>query len=147
MLFEAPRHEAADGVAWEPGIVAAAIRSLVAGFEDHFDPEDFWSAHPLDLDGEKPRRFHSLYLGAAGVLWAMWHLAREGAVDLRGRPEAVIGRVYDNYLAAPDTGEAVPSYYLGEAGILLILWRMTGDPVAADRLYARIRENIPNPAN
>jgi hypothetical protein len=67
MLFEALRHEAADGVAWDPGIVAAAIRSLVAGFEDHFDPEDFWAARPLDLEGDRPGRFRSLYLGADGV--------------------------------------------------------------------------------
>jgi hypothetical protein len=147
MLFEPLRHEAAEGAAWDPVIAATAIRSLVADFEDHFDPEDFWAAHPLDLEGDRPGRFHSVYLGAAGVLWAMWHLAREGAVDLRGRPEAVIGRVYDSYLDRPDTGAVVPSYYLGEVGILLILWRMTGDPIAADRLYGRISGNIPNPTN
>jgi hypothetical protein len=147
MLFEALRHEAADGAAWDPVVVAAAIRALVADFEDHFDPADFWTAHPLDLEGEKNSCFHSLYLGASGVLWAMWHLAREGAVQLRGRPEAVIGRVYDSYLDRPDTDSVVPSYYLGEVGILLILWRMTGDPVAAERLHARIRDNIPNPTH
>jgi hypothetical protein len=145
MLFEAGRHEPLDGAAWDPGLVAAAIRAMVADFEDNFDPEDFWAAHPLDLEGETSRRFHSLYLGASGVLWAMWQLAGEGAVQLRGNPRAVIGRVYDSYLDRPDTDSVVPSYYLGEVGILLILWRMTGDPAAADRLCQLIRENIPNP--
>lgn len=147
MLFEAGRHEALDGATWDPRVAAGAIRELVADFEDHFDPDDFWPAHPLDLEGERSRRFHSLYLGAAGVLWAMWHLAREGAVELRGTPGTVIGRVYDSYLDRPDTDSVVPSYFLGEVGILLVLWRMTGDPVAADRLYVRIRDNIPNPTN
>lgn len=147
MLLEAGRHEALDDAAWDPDVAATAIRALVADFEDNFDPEDFWAVHPLDLEGESGRRFHCLYLGASGVLWAMWHLARVGAVQLRGSPEAVIGRVYDSYLDRPDTDAVVPSYFLGEVGLLLVLWRMTGDPVAADRLYARIQDNIPNPVN
>ena len=39
----------------------------------------------------------------------------------------------------------MPSYYLGEVGILLVLWRMKGSGAAADRLYASIRSNIGNP--
>ncbi len=55
--------------------------------------------------------------------------------------------MHEAYLADPDTGEVVPSYYLGEVGILLVLWRLTGAREAADRLHAAIERNIPNPTN
>ncbi len=77
----------------------------------------------------------------------MWYLEREGAVGFRIKPSDLIGRVYQSYLAEPDTGEVVPSYYLGEAGILLVLWRLTRSHEAADRLFASIERNIPNPTN
>ena len=50
----------------------------------------------------------------------MWYLERAGAVSLRIKPAGLIGRIYESYLAEPDTGEVVPSYFLGEVGILLI---------------------------
>lgn len=147
MLFEAGRHEILSGDSWNPAVAGNAIRSIVVDCEDHLRGEVFWARHPLDADGSPSAHDKTLYLGAAGVLWAMWHLARQGAVKLRVEPGKLIGRVYDDYLASPDTGEVVPSYYLGEVGILLILWRLTGDPTAADRLHKLIRENIPNPTN
>lgn len=147
MLFEADRHEAPSGAPWEAQVVARAIRGLGADFESALDAGGHWPAHALDLEGEQARPFHSLYLGAAGVLWALWHLERAGAVELRIAPDALIRRAYDDYLAAPDTGAVVPSYYLGEVGILLVRWRLTGDAAAAERLYTLIRDNIPNPTN
>lgn len=98
--------------------------------------------------GDVPRGgFKSLYLGSAGVLWALWMLQRAGAVTLRSDPAADIEAVHAAYLAAPDTGEPVPSYFLGEVGILLAWWRLTGSAVAADRLFEAVRANIPNPTN
>ena len=89
----------------------------------------------------------SLYLGTAGALWALWYLGKEGAVTLRIDPADLIERVDRAYLAEPDTGEVVPSYFLGEAGILLVRWRLTGSAEAADRLFAAIQRNIRNPTH
>jgi len=62
-------------------------------------------------------------------------------------PATAIAPAAVAYRAAPDTGEPVPSYMLGEVGIELLRWRLTGAPESLDRLAAAIRENIPNPTN
>ncbi len=106
--------------------------------------------HPLDVDGGESvpdGGFKSLYLGSAGVLWALWTLQREGAVQLASDPANSMANVHAAYLAAPDAGEVVPSYMLGEAGVLLPWWRMTGSSEAAERLFASVRSNIGNPTN
>ena len=38
----------------------------------------WWPLHPLDDDGARPDAVHGVYLGAAGVLWALDQLARAG---------------------------------------------------------------------
>lgn len=43
------------------------------------------------------------------------------------------------YRAEPDTGQVVPSYFLGEVGILLVLWLLTVSGLAADRLYESVK--------
>ena len=125
----------------------ATVRSIVADFEGKLNGKMVWPTHPLDADIDSTASHKSLYLGAAGAMWAMWYLARHGAVRLGVEPVRLIEQVHDDYLHTPDTGEVVPSYYLGEVGILLILWRMTGSVAAADRLHQLIRDNIPNRTN
>ena len=110
--------------------------------------EGHWPLHPLDDEGDEPRGgFKGLYLGCAGVLWALWYLQREGAAELGSDPREGIRQVDAAYQADPDTGKIVPSYYMGEVGILLVRWRLTGSTVATDRVYASIKSNIQNPAN
>jgi hypothetical protein len=153
MLFDPERHEPLQGVAWDAARTRAAIAAIVEDLEQSLGAGIVWPVHPRDepedgdASGETRAGYKSLYLGAAGVLWALWYLEREGAVGLRGAPVDRIGRVHEAYLADPDTGEVVPSYYLGEVGILLVLWRLTGSREAADRLHAAIGRNIPNPTN
>lgn len=149
MLFEAQRHEPVTDVAWDPARAREAVAALVSELAAGFTGDALWPDHPLDRDGGpvNPGGYKTLYLGAAGVLWAMWYLAREGAVTLRSAPEEHIESVYTAYQAAPDIGQIVPSYFVGEVGILLVLWRLTGSQAAADRLYAAIADNIPNPTN
>jgi hypothetical protein len=147
MLFEPGRHETLTVGSWDPAVAETAVHSIVADLEGKLDGENSWPIHPLDADVDSATSHKTLYLGAAGAMWAMWYLARQGAVQLEVEPARLIERVHDDYLLAPDTGVVVPSYYLGEVGILLILWRMTGSAAAADRLHQLIRENIPNPTN
>ncbi len=147
MLFEPDRHEPLLDTAWDAARARAAITAIVADMEEALGTGITWPWHPLD-EGKEPGPPHkSIYLGSSGALWAMWYLQRAGAVRLRIEPAALIERVHAAYLAEPDTGEVVPSYYLGEVGILLILWRLTGSRQVADRLHAAIARNIPNPTN
>lgn len=148
MLFEPARHEPLLPGEWDVDRVRAAIAAITRDIEEARHPETFWPAHPLDREDDEPPIWHkSLYLGAAGTLWALWYLERVGAVQLRIEPSKLIGIVDAAYHAEPDTGEVVPSYFLGQAGILLILWRLTGAPAAADRLWRCVDANIANPTN
>jgi len=147
LLFEADRHEPLGDTAWDAARAREAVVAIARDIEQGRLAEGHWPAHPLDVDGGVPRPEKSLYVGSAGVLWALWTLQREGAVQLAGDPAESIARVHAAYLAEPDTGSVVPSYLLGEAGVLLAWWRMTGSSVAADRLFASIESNIGNPTN
>jgi Lanthionine synthetase C-like protein len=148
MLFEPDRHEALYSTAWDAGAVRAAIQAIASDIERHRLAAGHWSTHPLDDDGDEPASgYKSLYLGSAGVLWALWFLQREGAVALTLDPVAGIEQAHVAYRADPDTGAVVPSYYLGEVGLLLLRWRLTGSPEVADALYASIESNIPNQTN
>jgi hypothetical protein len=149
-LYEVARHEPLTSAPWDEAAVRLAIAGLVADIETAaVDDGTRWPVHPLDDEGEKPSTgFKSLYLGSAGVLWALWLLRREGAVTLeRLDPVSAIAKLPAAYAAEPDTGSAVPSYFLGEAGIQLLHWRLTGDAAVADHLYACVESNIANPTN
>jgi hypothetical protein len=148
MLFQAERHEALHAAAWDASRAHEALGDMARDIEQHRHPDGHWPVHPLDDEGDTPRQgFKSLYLGSAGVLWALWHLQREGAVQLGLDPVAGMQQADAGYRADPDTGVVVPSYYLGEAGILLLLWRMTGSGAVEDRLHAVVQANLPNPTN
>ncbi len=148
MLFEPDRHEVLCDAPWDAAQARETVHAIVRDIEQHRLPEGHWPLHPLDDEGDgPPTGFKSLYLGSAGVLWALWTLQREGAVALEIDPAAGIQQADAAYRSDPDTGDVVPSYFLGEAGILLLLWRLTGSSAAADRLYASVKSNIANPTN
>lgn len=147
MLFEPARHEPLQDVAWDASRAQEVVRSIVLDLEGSLRPGNFWPVHPLEEMEELRTGYKTLYFGAAGALWAMWYLAREGAASLRLEPRELIAHVDLAYRAEPDTGEVVPSYYLGEVGILLIVWQLTRSTDAADRLWTAIERNIPNPTN
>jgi hypothetical protein len=146
LLFESARHEPLQDVDWDASLARVTIADIVEDAEAALQADVTWPCHPRDA-GTNPKRYRSVYLGASGVLWALWYLERAGAVSLRVKPSGLIERVYESYLAVPDTGEKVPSYFLGEVGILLVQWRLTGTREAAERMYEAIARNIPNPTN
>jgi hypothetical protein len=146
MLFEPERHEALQDAAWDPARARAAIAGIVEDAQATLGAGIGWPFHPLDTSEPEPPA-KSVYFGASGVLWALWYLRNAGAVSLRIEPAALIDRVHEAYLAEPDTGEVVPSYFLGEVGILLVRWRLTRARDAADRMYDAIAGNIGNPTN
>ncbi|HTV20185.1 MAG TPA: lanthionine synthetase LanC family protein, partial [Polyangiaceae bacterium] len=148
-LFDLERHEPLVSQPWDAAAVRAAIDEIVrdtcAARRD-----DGWPAHPLD-DGVKDGSC-SLYVGAAGVLWALVHLAREGAIAADPGWPAAARALPDVYRARPDTSRAVPSYFLGESGILLAaLVTMRGaqpeqpSALLAERLLEVVQSNTHNP--
>jgi len=147
MLFEHDRHELLDPRPWSPSLVHDAIVGIVEGIERSCSAQFSWPVHPLDDEGDVPATgFKGIYLGSAGVLWTLSYLQREGAAKL-GKVDPIEGlRQTDvTYRDDPDTGQRVPSYFLGHAGILLLLWQATGCSRVADDLYDAVASNVDNP--
>ena len=87
--------------------IAAVVADAEAALKD-----GLWPAHPLDDDIE-PVDLATLYLGAAGMLWALRRLG--SSLDLDGLAVAALER----YRAAPNEAEPA-SLFLGETALLLL---------------------------
>ena len=146
-LFDPARHEPLVQTAWDEGRARSAIAAIVEDTQGAIGASGTWPWHPRDADSPTEPEHKSLYLGAAGVLWALWHLERRGVARLRIDTAKLVERASKEYLSHPDTGEVVPSFFLGEVGILLVLWRITGSKEASGRLARAIEGNIDNPTN
>ena len=130
------------GRAWDEHQARAAIAAIVNEAERAFDGTALWTLHPLDQAGEEDvgRSFTGVYLGAAGVIWALAELGSE-------RDFAVIADGLDErYLALPDYGPPAPGLWLGRAGILAVAERLAPDAARRDLLLRLLSENAENPA-
>jgi len=97
--------------------------------------------HPCDDDdGDAAGPATGVYVGAAGVCWALDRLAVRGWAQLSAPWRARAGALVEIARATPETGTRAPSYFLGEAGVLAVADR---DP---DALFAVIESNIEHPA-
>ena len=61
----------------EPRAAEAEIRAIARAADEALR-DGMGGRYPLDDDGETPDAVHGVYLGAAGVLWALDQLARAG---------------------------------------------------------------------
>jgi len=148
LLFHPERHEALRGGPWDAAQAQAAMLAIVADVEARRMGPAHWPVHALDAEGEIPSTgYKSVYLGSAGVLWTLWYLQQQGAVMLQRDPRDDLAALDAAYQAEPDDGSVIPSHYLGEVGILLVMWRLGGSAAVADRLYAAVRSNIEHPSN
>jgi hypothetical protein len=140
MLSSPEAHEAVVDESWSADRVRTAIASIVADAESAFD--DGWPTHPQDVveDDDASTRFRTVYLGGAGVVDALYRLARRGFVELR--------RDYVPYLersleAQPDFPDEDPerSLWMGETGIRLVLQRLAPSQANLERLSELIAAN------
>jgi hypothetical protein len=131
-------HEPLAGGEWSEARAAEAIAAIVAAAEAAFDGAR-WPFHPADGEDNGPT---TLYLGSAGVIWALHELGSKGWED------SAVGLV-DRYRAAPDFGEmaSAASYWMGECGIALVAFRLTGDAALADRVHELVLANLDSPTN
>jgi hypothetical protein len=135
-LSRPSEHEPLTEVAWDAGLVRDQVAAIVADAEAALG-DGGWPVHQLDDDGDLPVPPTTLYLGAAGVVWALHRLG--SSLD----PAAVLARVYERYRERPDFGD-VPSLLMGETGILLVARVLASSAADDERLLARIRENVAN---
>lgn len=157
-LFDRDRHEPLADIAWDEGAARAAIARIVEDTRARFTPDGMWPLHPNDADGGSTAPEMSLYLGAAGVIWTLDFLAREGAIDdgpafAEHLPE--IQRRNRAPLESPAWREALGpawqtrSWLVGDAGILFTRWKTAPSPALPGvlaELEAVIAANTDDPA-
>jgi lantibiotic modifying enzyme len=152
VLYDPAQFEPIGDEAWEEARVGSAIREIVADADAAFDPEGLWPAHEWD-GWQAALPMKNLYVGAAGVVWALDELRQRGYAESTIDLSAAALRALDAWRAEPDymASEAPPStpesgLLTGEAGILLVANRLAPREDLADALLARVRSNLASEA-
>ncbi|EYF04265.1 Hypothetical protein CAP_4742 [Chondromyces apiculatus DSM 436] len=153
-LFDPARHQPLAASPWDPAAARAAIDRIVADARLAFTPDGLWPIHPDDAEDDEPGPHAQLYFGAAGVVWALDHLVREGAAD----PGPTFAEHLPDILARNrqtleteawrtlmGEGWQTRSWLLGDAGILFTSWK-TGVEPRLDDLAATIAGNTDDPS-
>jgi hypothetical protein len=137
-LWRPSEHEPLAGEDWDEARVEEAIAAIVADAESAFEGAR-WPWHPND--GEEDAAT-GVYLGSAGIIWALHDLGSSGWED------TAVGLI-DRYRAKPDLPQYANagSYWGGECGIALVAFRLTGDSGLADRVHELVLANLDSPAN
>ena len=153
MLYKPEAFEPLTDAPWDERRVRDAIREIVADTDSACRPKLLWPAD--EWDGWKsPRPLKTLYSGAAGVVWALDRLRERGYAESKLELAQVARRALEAWREKPgvltvlDLPEPThASLLMGETGILIVLWRLDPSDEVAGELYARVRENVANPAN
>jgi hypothetical protein len=150
VLYDPSAFEPLTDEPWDETRARDGIAAIVSDADAAFDPDELWPAH--EWDGYKAALpLKNLYVGAAGMIFALDALRRAGlaetALDLR----AAVTRALERWRTEPDymDGEIVPEpaaagLLTGEAGILLVACRLGLD--YEDDLRSLIRANLANEA-
>lgn len=147
MLFIPDRHEALRGEPWSEGAARQAIERIAASTCAAFDARTLWPVHPRDrVDEAATLPMASLYMGAAGAIWALEKLRGDGLADIAIDFAPTIAGLLDHNRRFNEAADfASPSYFLGDAAVLLLQWKRLRDPAAADALFALAEGNLHNP--
>jgi Lanthionine synthetase C-like protein len=150
VLYEPAHFEPLTDEPWDQARVKDAIRSIVADADAAVDADALWPAHEWD-GWEEPLPLKNLYLGAAGVIWALDALRRRGHAETSLDLGAAALRTLELERAEP--GFSADEHYhpaallCGETGPLLVAFRLASDPALADDLHALVRANVANPTD
>jgi Lanthionine synthetase C-like protein len=153
MLYRAELFEQLTDEPWREDRVRERIRAIVADAEKAYSTETFWPADEWD-GWQAPLPLQNLYVGAAGVLWALDVLRRRGHADGELDLAAAGQRLVERWRVQPDfmQGEELPEpresgLLTGGSGVVLVAWRLAPSDELADDLLARVRANKDNAAN
>jgi len=152
MLHDPARHEALTATPWNEGRALDVIERIVCDAEARFSPEGWWPSHPRD---EVPPEVAAqpatpLYMGGAGMVWALRYLRDAGAAALR-RDESypdtdeLLRRNGEWLQAAGPPGYGAGSYLCGDTSILLMAYGVEANEALADRLAALIEGHVAHP--
>ena len=152
MLYDPGLFEPLTNEPWDAARVRDGIAAVVADADAAFDPDELWPAH--EWDGYKAALpMKNLYVGAAGMVFALDLLRRRGLAETTLDLPALALRALERWRAEPDFMEEVPvpepgnaALLVGESGILLVACRIAGDETPADELRALVVANLENEA-
>jgi hypothetical protein len=150
VLYEPTQFERLTDEPWDPARVEDAIATIVADADAAFDPAALWPADEWD-GWEEPLPLKDLYVGAAGVIWALDALRRRGhaetSLDLADAASRTLELKRAEPEAPADEHYHPASLLSGETGPLLVAFRLASDPAHADDLHALVCENVANPTD
>jgi hypothetical protein len=141
-LYEPERHEPLCDDAWDETRVRAEISEIAALAEAGFDGARLWPTHPLDFERPPTRSPIGLYVGAAGVIYALHALAQRGIVSLRRDWQAPAISLIESYPHDPLVGRRHPGLLLGESGVAFVAHALRPSPQLIERLLRCIAENF-----
>ncbi|HYY04171.1 MAG TPA: LanC-like protein [Gaiellaceae bacterium] len=151
MLYRPEAYEPLTEKLWHEARVRAAIEAIVADTDGALrGPRLLWRAHAWDRwQGTSPMK--NLYVGAAGVAWALDRLRARGFAETRLDLGQIAMGTVELFRERPDIQRAMKppepaesGLMTGETGILAVAWRLTRDDALADALLARVRANVDN---
>jgi hypothetical protein len=150
VLYESTQFEPLIDEPWVPARIEDAIAAIVADTDAAFDPKALWPADEWD-GWEEPLPLKSLYVGAAGVIWALDALRRRGYAETSLDLTSAALRTLELKRVTPDFAADEhyhpASLFCGETGPLLAAFRLTSDPALADDLHLLICANVDNPTD
>jgi hypothetical protein len=154
MLYRPEAFEPLVETQWDEQRARAGIRDIVADTETSFRGSKlFWQADEWDRwHGTSPMK--NLYVGTAGVLWALKRLEHFGYAETKLDLPELATRNVELFRERPDfmKGMKLPTprgaaLMTGETGVLLVAWWLTQNPEFADDLFALVRANVDNEAD
>jgi hypothetical protein len=154
VLYTPGDFEALTRRSWSPEKIRAGIREIVEDTEAALrGPKLLWRAEPWDA-WRATSPLKDVYVGAAGVLWALADLRDRGHADTRLDLGALALATLERHRARPDLARwsdlpepRESSLLSGETGILVVASRLAPSRGLANALYARVRANVGNEAN
>jgi hypothetical protein len=154
VLYRPEAFEPLTDEPWDDGRASAGICEIVEDTEAALrGPKLLWRADAWDR-WRATSPLKDLYVGAAGVLWALADLRDRGHAATTLDLGELAGRVLERYRERPDlaawTDLPEPresSLLSGEAGVLLVAYRLTRNGEHADALHRRVCENVDNEAD
>jgi hypothetical protein len=153
MLYRPEAFEPLVDTPWSERRARTAIREIVEDADAAFrGPRLFWRANDWDgWHGTSPMK--NLYVGTAGVLWALDRLRQRGYTETKLDLADLARRNVELFRTRPDymKGMKLPAQrdsalLTGEAGILLVACLLAPSRELADDLLARERKNFDNEA-
>jgi hypothetical protein len=153
VLYAAELHQPLTETPWNEQHVRDAIRAIVAEADAAYDPETLWPAHEWDGWGAA-LPLKNLYVGAAGVAWALDVLRRRGLAETVLDPADVARRALDAFRREPDfiadltlPPQKRSGLFCSESGLLTVAWLLAPSDDLADDLLELVRKNVGNETN